>query len=199
MCIRDRSVHEPSKTAPRAAKGAPRASQQRPIASQERPKSLPRAPQWAPRGLPRRPREVSGTIWRSPSSKKVPFADDLSRDSLKKRCLGCFSLIFHLRAEAVNLISTRPYRVEMRFGSSASESSHWNEEVAQRHQTGPLSGAKIDPRATNLDQISPQRGQLGPQGVQLGPNFAQERSTWTQRRPIGTRAANFGPRTIFKF
>ena len=133
--ITPRSLQECPESAPRALKSA-----------RGRPKSDSGAPKWTRRGLPERPGELLGTILRRPNSKQAPFADQLLRD-LRKRCIGTdFSSIFHACAKASNLIWTRPYRVEMRFGSSASDSTHLSETASQKFKNGPLRGTKFKPR-----------------------------------------------------
>ena len=133
--ITPRSLQECPESAPRALKSA-----------RGRPKSDSGAPKWTRRGLPRRPGELLGTILKRSNSKQAPFADQLLRD-LRKRCIGTdFSSNFHSCAKASNLIWTRPYRVEMRFGSSANDSPHLSERAS-----------KIDPERhqirTKIDQI----------------------------------------------
>ena len=130
--LRDAPQRSP-KSLPGPAKSSPRTSQERPRPPQESPKSPPRLPKWAPRGLPRRTGELLGTILRRPNSKQTPFADQLLRD-LRKKCVGNdFSSISHSCAKVSNLIWTRPYRVEMRFGSSASDSTPLFERASQKH------------------------------------------------------------------
>ena len=92
---------------------------------------------------------------RPPNSKKVSFAGDLSRDSLKKRSRERFLSISRLCAQVVNCISTRPYRVEMRFDPSANESTHSSERASLKHQNRPLGAPQIVPKSTKIALLDP--------------------------------------------
>ena len=145
-----RAVSESSKSRPRAPQERPRAPKSPARATQDSPKSNPRAPQRSLRRFPRRPGERLETILRPPDMEKAAFADDLLCDSRNKPVGNDFSSILHLCAKASNLIWTRPYRVEMRFGSSASESTHSNERASQRHQNRSLGDSEIKSSSTKI-------------------------------------------------
>ena len=141
---------DPPKAGQMQFRNAPRATQERPRAPQEAPERTPRAPKSAPRGLPKRPRELLETLVRFPNSKQADFARYLSRSSCEKRVENDFSSMFDLRVQASNLISTRPQRVEMRFGSLASDSTHLSEKALQKRSNRPWRGSKCKPRSTKI-------------------------------------------------
>ena len=173
---RPREPPDLPKSVPRAPKERPRAPQERPRAPQGRPRAPQERPRRAPGGLLRRPRELSGPLWRLGCPKKASFERALSRDSFEKRLRGDFQSNFDdfglLRA-SVGPHNSSLAAMNLTIGSSASESACSSEGASKKHENLPSGGPQIDPRSS---KIAPRTPLGATSGAQVGRKRLFEQS-----------------------